>query len=127
MLDLLKKMPTNSNPAELSDQISTLQVDRSQRWSDLVTPTDSGIDDAWSNARRSTDDGNFIQMEHRNVGHTKRLVITRKQKQELLDLVESALPGSSKIWDSRRSSGPNQAKTAKLYTKVFDGRKCSDE
>jgi hypothetical protein len=124
MLDLLKKMPTNSNPAELSDQISTLQVDRSQRWSDLVTPTTLALM-MLVDMRPTDDDGNFIQTTDPNVGHTKRLVITRKQKQELLDWANEHFPEFKDGTPEDQWSDP--AKTAKLYTKVFDGRKCSDE
>jgi hypothetical protein len=125
MLDLLKKMPTNSNPAELSDQISTLQVERGQRWSDLVTPTTMAVM-MLVDMRPTDDDGNFIQTTNPEVGHTKRLVITKKQKQELLDWANEHFTEFQDGTPQDQWSDP--AKTAKLlYTKVFDGRKCSDE
>jgi hypothetical protein len=38
LLDLLKRLDS-TNAGELMDQISTLQVERGQRWADLVDPT----------------------------------------------------------------------------------------
>lgn len=40
MLKLLKNNLEKFNSVELSDQISTLQVERGQRWNDLLTPGD---------------------------------------------------------------------------------------
>jgi hypothetical protein len=125
MLDLLKKMPTNSSPAQLSDEISTLQVERGQRWADLVTPTALALM-VLVDTRPTDDDGNFIQTTDPNVGHTKRLVITKKQKQELLDWSNEHFTEFQDGTPQDQWSDP--AKTAKLlYTKLFDGRKCSDE
>jgi hypothetical protein len=124
MLDLLKKMPTNSNPAELSDQISTLQVERGQRWADLVTPTTLALM-MLVDTRPTDDDGNFIQTTDPNVGHTKRLVITKKQKRELLDWANEHF---TEFQDGTpQDQWLDPTKTAKLYMKLFDGRKCSDE
>ena len=124
MVDLLKKMPTNSSPAELSDLISTLQVERGQRWADLVNPTTMALM-ALVDMRPTDDDGNFIQTTDPNVGHTKRLVITKKQKQDLLDWANEHF---TEFQDGTpQEQWPDTAKTAKLYMKLFDGRKCSDE
>ncbi len=124
MLDLLKKMPTNSSPAELSDQISTLQVERGQRWADLVTPTTMVLM-MLVDMRPTDDDGNFIQTTDPSVGHTKRLVITKKQKEELLAWANEHFTEFHDGTPQDQWSDP--AKTAKLYTKLFEGRKCSDE
>ena len=124
MLDLLRKTPTNSSPAVLSDEISTLQVERGQRWADLVNPTTMALL-ALVDMRPTDDDGNFIQTTDPNVGHTKRLVITKKQKQELLDWANAHF---TEFRDgTSQEQWPDAAKTATLYIKFFDGRKCSDE
>lgn len=124
MLDLLKKMPTTSTSAELSDQISTLQIERGQRWADLVTPTTLALM-ALVDMRPTDDDGNFIQTKDPSVGKTKRLIVTKKQKKELLDWANEHF---TEFGDGTpEDQWPDPAKTAKLYMKLFDGRKCSDE
>jgi hypothetical protein len=124
MLDLLKKISTSSKPTELSDQISTLQVERGARWADLVTPTTMAVM-MLVDMRPTDDDGNFIKTTDPEVGHTKRLVITKKQKQELLDWADEHFPEFKD--GTPRDQWSDPAKTATLYMTLFNGRKCSDE
>jgi hypothetical protein len=124
MLDLLKKLSPTSNVAEISDQISTLQVERGQRWADLVTP--SGLALMLLVDQRPTDDkGNFIKTSDPSVGSTKRLIISKQQKKELLDWLNDHF---TELGDGTpQDQWSDATKTAQLYVKLFDGRKCSDE
>jgi hypothetical protein len=99
--------------AELMDKISTLQVERSQRWADLVPATSMALM-LMVDVKR-TDDPN----------KTTRLVITKAQKQSLLDWLDSHFPEYRNGTPKDQWTDP--AKTAELYFKVFEGRKCADE
>jgi hypothetical protein len=124
MLELLKKLSADSNTAELSDQISTLQVERGQRWADLVSPTTIAAM-ILVDARPTDDEGKFIKTTDPSVVRTKRLAITKKQKQELLDWANEHFTELKDGTPEDQWSDPT--KTATLYMKVFAGRKCADE
>ena len=126
VLQLFKKLVGNGNGnmAQFSDQISTLQVKGDQTWGDLVVPV--GMSTLLLIDMRATDEnGNFIQASDSNPGYVKRLVVTKAQKQELLDRINKDFPELKDGTPEDKIADP--AKTATLYLKVFDGRMCSDE
>jgi hypothetical protein len=112
ILDILKKLGS-TDQGELMDQISTLQVERGQRWADLVQPTTLAamlmVD------LKRTDE----------IGKTTRLVITKAQKQILLDWANDHFPEFNNGTPKEQWSVP--AKTARVFFLVFERRKCSDE
>jgi len=112
LIELLKKLDS-TNQGELMDQISTLQVERDQRWADLVNPTALTL-------------ASLIDVAHADEnGHASRLVITKAQKQGLLDW-------ANEHFTEFRDGTPeaqwlDPAKTAQMYFSFFKGRTCSDE
>jgi hypothetical protein len=112
LLDLFKKLDRTSQ-TEMSDQLSTLQVERGQRWSDLVQPT--GL------ALMSLVD--LTDPDHN--GKTNRLIITKAQKKALLEWAGEHFPEFKNGTPQDRWSDP--AKTAQLYLKFFNGHQGSDE
>ncbi len=112
LLDLLKKLDSTSQ-AEQMDKFSTLQVERDQRWADLVAPTGLAL-------------GLLIDLERTDEnGKANRLVITKAQKRTLLDWADEHFPEFKNGTPKDRWSDP--AKTAQMYFSFFKGRKCSDE
>jgi hypothetical protein len=111
MIDVYKKMD-NLGP-ELMDKISTLQVERSQRWADLVKPTAMALIMIVDTKR--TDISN----------KTTRLVITKDEKQSLMNFIDDHFPELKDGTPKEKWTDP--AKTAEMYFKIFEGRKCSDE
>lgn len=112
LIQLLKKLD-NTNMADVIDQISTFQVERSQRWADLV-------DGALLASSRMVD-----VKRTDDPGKTTRVVITKAQKQSLLDWFNEHFPEFKHGTPKDQWSYP--AVTAKMFFKIFDGRKCSDE
>jgi hypothetical protein len=112
MLDLLKKLDTMPQ-AELMDQISTLQVERSQRWADLVEPTTLAVISLVDGSRANES------------GKATWLVIAKAQKKALLDWANEHFPEYSNGTPKDQWSDP--AKTAQLYFTFLNGRKCADE
>lgn len=79
MLHLFKELSPDTNMVELSDQLSTMQVESGQAWSDLVRPVFISV--ALLVDMRATDEnGNFIKTSDPNAGQTKRLTVTKAQK-----------------------------------------------
>lgn len=122
LLNLLKKPSVTQ--IELSDQLSTLQVERGQRWADLVTPTALALG-MLVDMRPTDAEGNFIKTTNPNEGETRRLVISQQEKKELLSWANEHFPEFVDGTPENKLSDP--AKTAKMYLTFFDGRKCSDE
>ena len=112
ILDLLKRFETIPQ-AELMDKISTLQVERDQRWADLVKPTELALVSLTDFARTDKD------------GHANVLIITRAQKRTLLEWADEHFPEFKNAIPKDQWSDP--AKTAHMYFTFFQGRKCSDE
>lgn len=110
---LLKNLGT-TDQGELMDQISTLQVERSQRWSDLVQPTTLVL-------------MMMVDLKRTDVpGKTTRLVITKAQKQTLIAWIDEHFPEFKNGTPKDQWSDP--ARTAELYIKMLEGgRKCADE
>jgi hypothetical protein len=111
-LDVLKKLDS-SNPVELMDQITTLQVERGQRWSDIALPTTMALMLLIDPKR--TDEN----------GMANWLVVTRAQKQVLLDWADKHFPEFKNGTPKDQWSEP--LKVAQLYFTFFHRRKCSDE
>jgi hypothetical protein len=95
------------------DNISTLQVERSQRWADLVQPTTMAL--LMMVDTKRTDVPN----------KTTRLLVTKAEKQSLLTWIDEHFPEFKNGTPKEQWSDP--AKTAQMYFKVFEGRKCADE
>lgn len=124
LLQFLKKFPSYGNIGELSDQLSTMQVESGQVWSDLITPVVVSL--MMLVDRRPTDEnGNFIKTSDPNIGHTKRSVVTMAQKHTLLGWLNEHFSEFRDGTPEDKISDP--AKTAKLYLDFFDGHLCSDE
>jgi hypothetical protein len=112
-IELLKKLDS-TNQGELADQLSTLQVERDQRWSDIVQPT--------AMALLSLIDPNHTD----DNGNTDRLIVTKAQKEELLAWAGEHFPEFKNGTPKDKWSDPT--KTAELFIMFFKkGRKCSDE
>src|SRR5271169_1403379 len=112
MNDLLKKLDSTSQ-ANFMDQISTLQVERDQRYADLVRP--AGLAFASLVDLKRTD----------NPNQTTRLIITVAQKQALLKWVNEHFVEFTNGTPEKQWTDP--AKTAHMALGLFNGRKCSDE
>jgi hypothetical protein len=111
MIELLKKMD-NLGP-DFADSVSTLQVERGQRWADLVQPTTLAL-------------MMMVDVKRTDVpGKTTRLAITKEQKQSLLKFLDDHFPEFKD--GTPRDKWTEPAKTAEMYFKVFEGRKCSNE
>jgi hypothetical protein len=111
LIELYKTLD-NLGP-ETMDKISTLQVKRDQRWADLVQPTSLALMLMVDTKR--TDEA----------GHMTRLAITKEQKQSLLKFIADHFPEFKD--GTRRNEWTDPAKTAEMYFKVFEGRRCADE
>jgi hypothetical protein len=112
LLDLLKKLD-RTGQAEMMDQFSTLQVERGQRWADLVKPTTLAL---LSLVDLSRADEN---------GKANLLVVTKGQKKALLDWASEHFPEFKNGTPQDRWSDP--AKTAQMYFTFLNARKGSDE
>jgi hypothetical protein len=112
MNEVVKKLD-KADQGELMDKISTLQVERSQRWSDLVEPATIALMMMVDTNR--TDDPN----------RTTRLVVTKLQKESLFKFLDDHFPEFKNGTPREKWSDP--AKTAEMYFKIFEGRKCADE
>lgn len=112
IVELLKALDSTGQ-GEVMDKISTLQVERGQRWSDLVQPTALVLMMLVDQKRTDVPE------------QTTRLVITKAQKQTLFDWINEHFPEFKNGAPKDQWSDP--AKTAQMYFKVFEGRKCADE
>lgn len=112
VIDLLKKMDSIKE-SELTDQISTLQVERGQRWSDLVRPTSLALMLLIDTDRPD------------EKGGSSWLKITKAQKQELLDWAYENFPEFKNGIPKDQWSDP--AKTAELYLDFLNEYRGSDE
>jgi hypothetical protein len=128
-LDLLKKVNSSNDPAiavKFADEISTLQVARDQRWSDLTMPTTMALLQL-VDSRPTDKDGNFLPdtKANREKGKNMRFAITAEQKQSLLDWVSEHFPELAKSPKTKLSA---PASFAGIYVDFLNGgRKCSDE
>jgi hypothetical protein len=111
-IELLKKMGSITQ-VELMDQISTLQVERGQRWSDLVQPVTLTLL-MLIDADRPDEKGG-----------TRWLKITKAQKQELLDWAYEHFPEFKDGTPKEQWAEP--AKTAELYLELLNKHRGSDE
>jgi hypothetical protein len=110
--ELIKTLD-KTNQAEIADKISTLQVERGQRWADLVQPTAMAL-------------MMMVDTKRTDVPNkTTRLLITKEQKQSLLTWIDGHFPEFKNGTPQEKWSDP--AKTAQLFFKIFAGRKCADE
>ena len=112
MIDLLKNLD-NAKSAELADQMSTLQVERGQLWSELDRPTLMVLLPL-VNADRPDEQGG-----------SRWLVITKAQKQALLSWAYEHFPELKDGTPKDKWSGTTQ--TAELYIEFLNGRRGSDE
>ncbi len=111
-LDLLKNLDSTSM-ASLSDQLSTLQVERGQRWADLVRPTSMAL-------------MLLIDVNHADEnGKVTRLIVNKEEKQALLAWADEHFPEFKNGTPKDHWSDP--AKTAEMYFMFFSLRKCADE
>jgi len=112
LLDLLKKLD-RIGPTDLSDQMSTLEVERGQEWANLVQPTTLAL-------------ASLIDMKRiDSKGTVPWLVITKLQKQTLLDWIAEHFPEFKDGTPREKWSDP--AKTAEMYVTLLKGRKSTDE
>jgi hypothetical protein len=112
LIKILKTLG-NTNQGELMDQFSTLEVERTQRWADLV----NGVSVVLMQ---------LVDMNRTDeAGKTTRLIITKAQKQTLIDWIDEHFPEYRNGTAKDQWSEP--AKTAQMYITVLNGRKCADE
>lgn len=112
MLELFKKLDRTSQ-VEIMDQLSTFQVERGQKWADLVEPTTLTLMTLIDVSRPDEN------------GKLNRLVLTKAQKKALLDWAIEHFPEIKNGTPQDQWSDP--AKTAQLYFKFLNGRKSADE
>jgi hypothetical protein len=112
LIDLLKKMDSITQ-SEFMDQISTLQVERGQRFSDLFQPAGLALM-LLVDADRPDEKGG-----------TRWLKITNAQKQALLDWAYEYFPEFKNKTPKDQWSDP--AKTAELYLVFLNEHRGSDE
>jgi hypothetical protein len=112
LIDIIKK-PGNTNKTELSDQILILQVEREQRWADLIRPTILGLVSMVDKKR--TDEN----------GHLNHLIITKDERKNLLDWANANFPEFTNGVPEEKWPAPS--KTAQMYFSFLNARKCSDE
>ena len=125
MLKLLKGNMEKLNTAELSDQISTLQVERGQRWSDLVDSTAMALM-ILVDARGTDDKGNILPPgADPKAGHTMRITVSKAQKEAIVGWVNEHFPELNDGTTRDKLSDP--AKTAELYLKFFGEHLASDD
>jgi hypothetical protein len=99
--------------AELSDQMSTLQVERDQRWADLIRPTMLGL-------------ASMIDMKRLDEnGHVSHLIITKDQRKELLDWASEHFPEFTNGTPEDKWADPS--KTVQMYFSFLNDRRCSYE
>lgn len=108
---LLKKMDTMKQ-TDVIDQISTLEVERGQRWSDLVQPTSLSL---------------MLLVSDRpdEKGVISRLKITKAQKEELLEWACEHFPEFKNGTPKDQWLAP--AKSAELFLVLLNSHKGSDE
>ncbi len=112
MIEVIKKLDSGKQD-DLSDEFSTLQVEREQRDADLVTPTTIAM-------------ASLIDLTRADEkGHATILAITKAEKQELLDWANGHFTEFKDGTPKDKWSSP--AKTARMLFTAFDGRTCSDE
>jgi hypothetical protein len=109
-IEVIKRLAKASDLTDFSDQISTLQVERDQRWADLVRPTSLAL---------------MLLVAADDKGTTSRVSITKAQKKTLLDWANEHFPEFKDGTPKDKWSDP--ARTAQLFFKLFETRKCSDE
>jgi hypothetical protein len=126
---LLKKI--NSPDAEnvavtFADEISTLQVERGQRWADLNLPTALTLM-RLLDTRPTDEAGNFLPdtKENRENGKSMRYTITKAQKKELLDWLAGHF---REFVESPEKEWSAPAQMAHRYVNFLGGKRlCSDE
>jgi hypothetical protein len=115
-LDLLRKLPGLSHrPTDFADSISTIEVERGKLWTDLTTATTLAVMGLVD--QNKTDKDGLL--------HT--LVITRKERQELLNRLQKSFPGlTDKTAESSRGM---PTKIASLYYTFMNNPRyrCKDE
>jgi hypothetical protein len=112
MIDLLKNLDSTKS-AELADQMSTLQVERGQLWSELQQPTLIVLLQSVNTGRPDEQGG------------SRWLVITKAQKQALLSWAYEHFP---ELKDGTpKDKWSETTKTAGLYIEFLNGRRGSDE
>lgn len=128
-LALLKKInspDTKDVAVTFADEISTLQVERGERWADLTVPTMIALMQL-IDTRPTDDAGHFLPdtKENREKGKAMRYTITRAQKRELLDWINEHF---SEFAGTAEKDWTAPAQMAHHYTEFLTGnRLCSDE
>jgi hypothetical protein len=124
-LPIIKKISINPNRVDVSDPISTMQVESGELWNDLVPTVYMSV--LLLIDMRATDaNGNFITTSDPNAGYQKRLVITKAEKQALVDWIDQRFTEFKNGTSEDKISEP--AKDARLYLDLFSkGHMCSDE
>ncbi len=119
---LRSKTPFDS--VEFSDKISTLQVEREENWSQLTNPVTivllSLID-----LRATDENGTFIHSSDPSAGYTRRLTITKQQKEEILVQLRACFPNLSNATPKDQWTMPESL--ANAYTTLFENHLCSNE
>jgi len=114
-LDLVKKMDNvnqMTTPA-MADRISSLQVERDQRWADVVQPVFLAV-------------ASLINTKYADKnGEATRLTITNAQKHAMLNWATEHFPELKAKTSKDKLSEP--AKDVQLYFTVLEGHKGSDE
>lgn len=110
-LEMLRHLDT-VKPADLADQISTLQIERAQRYADLVQPTALAL---------------LLLIDTKRVENDRLpyLTVTSEQKKALISWIGEKFPEFGD--GTPKDRWPDPSKTANLYLTMLNGRKCADE
>jgi hypothetical protein len=110
-LEVLKKMDTLP-PAELSDQLSPLQVERGQCWADLVLPTTRAL-------------LSLVDLKRVENYRLPYLIVTKAERKGLIEWAVDNFPEFGNGTPKDKWSDP--AKTANVYWWLLADKKCADE
>jgi hypothetical protein len=112
LLGVIKRL-ARTEQSELADQLSTFEVERGERWSNLVRPTALTLMMLLDQTRPDEN------------GKVTRLVINEAQKQALLSWLDEHFPELLDGTPNENWSAP--AKAADLYHTLLGLRKSSDQ
>lgn len=109
----LSNSASKTNLTEFMDKRTASEAERNQRWAEL--------DALVTKASLLLVDPNHAAV----AGKASRLVITKAQKQQLLNWADQHFPEFKN--GTPREQWSNPAKSVQRFIKVFDGQKCADE
>lgn len=109
----IKLLTSDSVSGETMDKLSTIQVQRDERWNDLYKLTFTAL--AMLVDRQRPD----------AAGKMTRLLVTKAQKRSMLNWIDESFPEFKSATSQGQWSTP--ANVVRFYFETFKGHKCADE